>query len=723
MRIDKMTACFGKLHDAVLSPGAGLTVIEAPNESGKSTWCAFLRTMLYGLSTRERGAAADKNRYAPWDGGRMYGSMELTAEDRSITIRRDTLRPNAPMGQFSAVYTGTLKEVSGLTGTNCGETLLGIPREVFERSAFIRESSVSIDQDAELERRMAALLTTGEEESSFSQVYAALKEQLNRRRHNKTGLLPKLEAELAFAEEQLQRSETIRTELQQRHAEAEALRSRERQLAELLRLHALADAAEEQQEILTLKNDAEIASDAAAAQKADLAAAGIPAAECLQKLAARLESLREAERAKKAAGDAVHEAECQYIFAERAVMAHPLAPATPEELEAQIPDVGKKPAFPVWTLLLGLPAGVAGWFFFGKPMLAVACGCSFAAVVLLIVGLITGVRQKKWEAKLAEAVEKKKTALSDYAAIYNSMREVETAKAKAEAGYQALLDSAEELRRGLIAGVKVFAPEAESEAGAAAAIERAFRLHKQAEDAQRLAEEKKLRYDMRRQNRRFDEVQDAVVRPAGDREALAEDYQSVRSALLLSAKEESRAEGALMGLGDYAELTAHRERLLSERRRLQEEYDAIALAMETFRFASEELQSRFAPALGKCAAGIFSRLTGGRYDNVFLDRDLNVAAAESGSTSPRSAALLSHGSADQLYLALRLAICETVLPADKQVPLILDDTFAGFDDARAEAALRYLLEESRKRQILLFTCHGRERKLLTGTEGVCFIRL
>ena len=80
MRIIKMTATFGRLNHAVLEPGPGLNLIEAPNESGKSTWCAFLRAMLYGIPTRERDRQdyiAEKNRYQPWSGSAMEGALEL----------------------------------------------------------------------------------------------------------------------------------------------------------------------------------------------------------------------------------------------------------------------------------------------------------------------------------------------------------------------------------------------------------------------------------------------------------------------------------------------------------------------------------------------------------------------------------------------------------------------------------------------------------------------
>ena len=66
------------------------------------------------------------------------------------------------------------------------------------------------------------------------------------------------------------------------------------------------------------------------------------------------------------------------------------------------------------------------------------------------------------------------------------------------------------------------------------------------------------------------------------------------------------------------------------------------------------------------------------------------------------------GAADQLYLAVRLAICDLILPPEHAVPIVLDDALSSFDDARCASALSYLRKEAEKRQILLFTCHSRE---------------
>ena len=106
-----------------------------------------------------------------------------------------------------------------------------------------------------------------------------------------------------------------------------------------------------------------------------------------------------------------------------------------------------------------------------------------------------------------------------------------------------------------------------------------------------------------------------------------------------------------------------------------------------------------------------------------LDRTLALSAEPSGDPTPRSIQVLSQGAADQLYLAVRLAICGMVLPAEKRVPLILDDALVTFDDTRLRAALDYLLAESAQRQILLFTCQNRERDYLAGRENVNILTL
>ena len=232
MIIKKMTATFGKLDGAVLELKEGLNILQAPNEGGKSTWCAFLRAMFYGIPTRERDTKttlAEKNRYAPWSGAPMAGEVLLTWRGREILLRRFA-KGAAPFGGFEAVDAATGETIPGLTGTNCGEVLLGVGREVWQRSAFVGQSGIGVDANPELERRIAALVSSGEEDVSFSETEKTLRAWLNRRKHNKTGLIPRLEEELSALEEAQSTALQNQRRLREAQVQSQALERRRGEL-------------------------------------------------------------------------------------------------------------------------------------------------------------------------------------------------------------------------------------------------------------------------------------------------------------------------------------------------------------------------------------------------------------------------------------------------------------------------------------------------------------
>lgn len=249
MKINKLTASFGKLENETLTFHDGLNVIYAPNESGKSTWCAFIRAMLYGIDTAERtkaGYMPDKLRYAPWSGAAMEGSMELTSDRCDITLTRTTKTKNAPMREFSAVYTGTNVRVEGMTGTNAGEMLTGVSKDVFRRSAFIAQGSVAVSGSPELEKRICSIVSTGDEQTSFTETDEQLRAWQRKRRFNRRGMLPELEERMDRTEkriDEMKNSAETKAALEQRlndtrarcaKLEDEVTESRKRQRQESL---------------------------------------------------------------------------------------------------------------------------------------------------------------------------------------------------------------------------------------------------------------------------------------------------------------------------------------------------------------------------------------------------------------------------------------------------------------------------------------------------------
>ena len=729
MDILHLTATFGRLEHQELALSPGLNVLYAPNETGKSTWGAFIRTMLYGLSTRERGPLADKNRFAPWSGAAMQGRMDVSAAEGAYTLLRDTKRASSPMGEFSCTYTGTATPVAGITAQNAGEALLGVPREVFERSAFIGQNALAVDQDAELERRIAALITTGEEDTSYSQSYERLKKQLNRRKHNKTGLIPALEREIDDLQLSLRDLDAL--EAQARQAQ-NALDELEQQAAALRQQAASWQALEQQSRATEYAKAAQSADEAARrAALLEESAAGLPdgqglallegqAAALQEDLAGLTQQRREAEQARQTAESA-----------REALAAHPLYPADETELrqraDAIVPERAPTVLLPIFTAGIIVIAGVLAFLFRADPLPFWIFTAMAALGVVTTAAAVT--LRRRAIAERQKFAENQRAKLEAQIAEYLPLREQE-ARLQAEA--RRLDDTAagaeDSCRRrlaALLAQVRTFEPAVTDLSGAQIALANVRRRQAELNAARQQAREAALYRDALQKQLPDRPAAAAAVPsvPALSREDVDAELSRVQARLAAERSRFDTLTGHIRSLDRSSDLQDQLAQKREQLSSLQTEYDAIALAMDALTQANTTLQNRFSPALGARAADIFSAITAGRYGKVLLSRDFSLSAEMAGDPVGRSIRLLSQGAADQLYLAVRLAICDMVLPAEKRVPLVLDDALTSFDDDRLRAALDYLLAESEKRQILLFTCQKREMDYLQDKENVTVARL
>ena len=729
MLIRRMTATFGRLREQTLELQDGLNILQAPNETGKSTWCAFLLSMLYGVNTKERdraGVLADKNRYAPWDGAPMSGRLDCRAGKDALTLFRTTRRQTAPMGDFQALYTGTADPVPGLTGANCGETLLGVSREVYARSAFIRQGGVAVTQDPGLERRIAALVTSGEEDTSYTEAVEALKKQLNRRRHNKTGQLPALEAELQETEAQLASQAELTRQRENLLARSAELEARESSLKEELAALDRWEAHRKRQDLQRVEDAALQAEEKAAALRRRLEEERVPENDVTVRLRGAIVNLNTVRKSAEKAQEAYDASKSALAQAEEKLSASPFAGQTAEEARQSaqtLPPTSLK----AWNwLMLVLAAGLlaaAGWgYYSGMDGTGPLQGVTYLPLAPLLLGAAALVlvflnwrKVKKGRTSLTvrygTVAPAEIQALADAYIQLLSDRDAAKAEASAKsAAAQGLWQSVDVNADGILEEVRSFAPAAYDIPSADAALRASALLRKELAEAEKAAHEARLRVEFQTGQAPQPEDPDAppLLPPERNREAVTEDLEAVRGGLFALRSSLDRIAGRLHAAGDPLALQAAAERLTDEIALLEGEYAAIELAMSTLAHANTQLQGRFSPALGKRAAEIFDGLTGGAYGGVILDKTLRVSAEPAGTGVPRDVGYLSAGAADQLYLAVRLAVCDLVLPPENAVPIVLDDALSSFDDARCAAALDYLRKEAEKRQILLFTCHSRE---------------
>lgn len=172
-------------------------------------------------------------------------------------------------------------------------------------------------------------------------------------------------------------------------------------------------------------------------------------------------------------------------------------------------------------------------------------------------------------------------------------------------------------------------------------------------------------------------------------------------------------EKKLEHLAELKDQASALRQIIAENDRIREEIAAIELAQETMKELSMSIRDSFGLYLNKTASELISGITGGLYTSMSIDENLGAFLNTRRKLIPLEQ--VSSGTADQIYLALRLAAARFIQNGTDSMPLIFDDSFMLYDDDRLRQALRWL-SEAYKGQIIIFTCHRRELDILKEEE-------
>ena len=630
MKINRLRASFGNLNNDTITFHDGLNVVYAPNESGKSTWCAFIRAMLYGIDSSERqksGHIPDRQRYAPWSGVPMQGTMEITANKCEITLTRQTTQKSAPMRDFTATYTGSNIPVDGMTGTNAGEMLTGVTKDVFRRSAFVEQGAAAVNGSPELEKRILSIISTGEEDTSYSEASERLRSWQRERRYSRRGLIPDLEAGIEDGNRKIDAIEEAASGIIRMKSELEDAEQECSQLEQDVK-----DARRRQREEI-VKNLSEA--------RGNVKKLGAEQNAALEEANGIRNTLRNSIFGSRALQDVEEEAEgdlakLELLYSRKSSKNSPL------------------------LLILSFLLTIAGALVYEKiqntAILVVTAFFCLATLVLLMFfakrrreineteAAIRGVLQKYGASDQEKITEK----LDEYHALNISLKKAEEREHKAKEKFDTAAAVLEKLENSVLG-------ELDSSADSESSV-----LWK-----------------------KLSERRNDVIR--------------------LSNNIASET-GRLMTMGDPLVLGADIKCMEEELRVIRNEYDAISLAIDTLKDADDEIQSRFSPELGRIASEYMSEVTGGRYEEIFLNKDFSARARTRNDSVARESEYLSAGTYDLLYLAVRLAVCELALPEGETCPLIIDDALVNLDQERFDQAMNLLREISKDRQVILFTC-------------------
>lgn len=752
---------FGRLSGVHMTFDRRMNIIEGENESGKSTLAAFIRYMLYGFSGRASGGeVSEKKKRIAWDSGRAEGTMTVQTADGRYRIERATVAVTAGVRETfrdnAAVI--DLSNNTPLPGAvSPGERFLGVPEEVFLRTAFVAQLDTPHVDGRELSTAIENLLFAGDESLNVPRALDKL-DALRRVLLYKNGK----GGEIFDLEEQVN---TLGADLARAEEENAVILARENELFEAERQYAEADKTyRETEERRRIEENAVIVEaydrlksaraehDAAEAALRDLG--GMPAYrmkdEDLSDLALRRAEMQNARARYEAARDArmalsgqkalTAEEEAHLDRAERA--------GGVADLSAAFHSVRRRRA--VWLTLavvcavLGLCAAGAAFALRGGtwfPLIAAG------GVVLLLFAA----------AACLPAARARRDARALYA-DYNTdarhfvgrLREIEDSRRRrsdaehgaAEAGeYEgrcleeynrtlAVLDDVVNRfgRRLPQEGIDEFVRAVEEDA-------RQVLARKKEYEGTRVSSERMISELENFLRGRTGEEEARASLPVGyepdvsrlnpeETRRRAEFYRSERDKVG-ARRAETREEIARLRarVGNPAAISAELEAAEDRLSAAREQYDACVMAAEAIAGAGERLRAQVSPRLSAFAGRMVDALTEGKYPAVGVGSDLSMTVGDT--TATHALDYMSAGTQDLTYLSLRMALIDLLYRREKP-PVCFDESFAHQDDRRAARMIEALYTlSSEGQQNFIFTCHPREGRMATeaGLPGVRVFRM
>lgn len=657
---------FGKFHDLDLRFAEGMNILYGHNEAGKSTLHAFLQAMLYGLERRPGVGSAAKlhKKYRPWDAPERFGgTLRLAHEGQVYRIVRDFNADDLSADGATISSLEIWNETAGVRVTDprgfLQAMLGGISETAFENTVSIGQlrSATSRSMVHELKSYITNLSTTGDMSLDSAGALKLLRQQRSALEAKRVPEAAKSYAQLIGEIRNIER-EIAQPEYENQLRKFQALRSEVRT--------EQVDRQTRREELL----------QKTAAQEAVLTQAGFDSADDIR--------------------DAKEHADTLYSLCQIG--------AEPRERVIRI-------ALPLLFGLLTILCGVAAVLITAVESPAFAQRFNLAPEK--VPGLVAAVSESGLSATILVAASIGLLVLCMLLFVWRLYANA------ARTGF--LRETAAELSAMLTK--QIGAAEISDDAM------ESFRTHMD---------------ELLRAEEELETHRTALAELSAELQNLSNDERRYDVELQKQNEKQTELEGKLQHLANVKNRAEMLKRTLDESDAITVEIDAINLAAETMTELQSSIQSSFGHYLNKEAGELIAGITGGVYDSMWIDQNLDIFMNTPGKIVPIED--VSSGTMDQIYLALRLAAARLIQgdtgaaasasaagassgaagaqtstasasagAVEARLPLIFDDSFAMYDEQRLASALRYITEIHHG-QILLFTCHTREQRILENED-------
>lgn len=676
MKILSIQGHFGNLNGQKIDFTDKLCCRVLPNGWGKTTLCAFIRVMLYGLNTAKRDTAnalSDKTRYYPQDGKAMSGRMTVEFVGRPVTIIRESSRAGL-MQNFQAFYADTNEPCPLLTARNCGEVLLGMGEDAFLSSALVDGLDMT-RPSGELNELILGMAQSGDTSARCSTALKTLSRwRLDLNSGNGHGQQPQLEQDYRDAEQHLAELAGMEKKMQAQQAQVQQLQAQAEQRHQEYERVYLAYAGQmigEESRLQILRKDSE--------KRIRNLSNGLPDEALLREAEEALYGYEGAVRLEREKRQGMPLVDSKYQNALREVDER----KTTEEVKR---NRVTRPKIRWVALILALFLAAAAtatvlanidWGPATPFMPYVLSAMAAAALLMAFIGSVPwleDVDEDYDESKQKLTMEHSQTVGSQHMAASVLQEEYDTALRAA----QKIWPQAKTIEQ---AGEWIRAARDDWQA--------LRREQSKLQDI--LVEIKKAQTSGKMDESRKSDVDTARARATAARRAVEEAQQEL-----------SRLQGQMQVMGSMDEWRKTRDAAHVQLQKTQAQVDAIKLAEQTIQAQNAALSARISPQITALAQQYLAYLTNDNYKEIKLDSAMRARCAGDDGTL-LDALRLSSGTRDQLYFAVRLAVCQ-VLSRRESIPLILDDPFLTWDQKRMERGLHLLQSLAEERQVILLTC-------------------
>ncbi len=719
MRIKNLNIdSFGKLNSVGIGFDDKITVISGKNEAGKSSIANYIRYMLYGFDASKKADVSEnyKKKYMPWDGDSCGGDITFEAADGKVYT---AVRKTASRNQ------NTVFDSDGMpvTTENAGDYFFGINEAAYKRTAFIGQKDTSFTDDGELNSAISNMIYSADESVDSQK---ALKKLEDIRKYylgkaERSGQIFEIEKELSNLEaerdkwkdghKELLSAEYQLSEIQKKidfNKEKKELLEKERENLEYLEAKKKLGSIEEARKTveegkIAFEEHYRIMQNGSFVPDNDfLAEIKSAVSDIAEKKKQVNDETANLVRAKENL-DKVYSDEKQRRVLEVLSDNNESADGVLSEIEELRKSAKKNKVLAIVFICLIITIPVAIVFFkklsalkneLCKMVELYGCeevqeleailsqGASFKAVGDTAKQLFEDAKQK---------LDNRKKAHSESVAVLEALAK--------KAGFD-IKDTNEYLNKAALWLSKTEALKTKCREDFVA-----YNTLVSSVDMNELSE-KAQKFD--------DSIEIRDIKTVTQQLMF---YTQANEALTVRERELEKNAAVLSGtLPKPAEIQSRILSLSAQRDEMRKKHASLCLAIETLEKASENMRNQAAPRIASETSELFSKITDGKYKGLYADNEMKLTFLEKNEAEVRDAGYLSTGTLDAAYISLRIALCEFLY---KEHPtLIFDDAFSNMDNERLERTLDFLCELSEDFQIIILSCHDREKKYLKGKAKI-----